>query len=90
LASRLHVSVIINERSHGMPVDRYRPSTLIAGAIGFLAVMTNGPLIAQSSKHAPLDKTVNLIVGMPPGGSVDAYARLIQRHIGPSCRAPRP
>jgi tripartite-type tricarboxylate transporter receptor subunit TctC len=65
-----------------MPVDRYRPSTLIAGAIGFLAVMTNGPLIAQGSKHAPLDKTVNLIVGMPPGGSVDAYARLIQRHIG--------
>lgn len=26
-------------------------------------------------------KTVRLIVGMPPGGGVDAYARLLQRHI---------
>lgn len=26
-------------------------------------------------------KTVKLVVGMPPGGGVDAYARLLQRHI---------
>jgi tripartite-type tricarboxylate transporter receptor subunit TctC len=26
-------------------------------------------------------KTVRLVVGMPPGGGVDAYARLLQRHI---------
>lgn len=26
-------------------------------------------------------KTLRLVVGMPPGGGVDAYARLLQRHI---------
>src|SRR5262249_49361076 len=26
-------------------------------------------------------KTIKLIVGMPPGGGVDAYARLVQRHL---------
>jgi tripartite-type tricarboxylate transporter receptor subunit TctC len=27
-------------------------------------------------------KTVKIIVGMPPGGGVDGYARLVQRHLG--------
>jgi tripartite-type tricarboxylate transporter receptor subunit TctC len=27
------------------------------------------------------DKTVKIIVGMPPGGGVDGYARLVQRHL---------
>jgi tripartite-type tricarboxylate transporter receptor subunit TctC len=27
------------------------------------------------------DKTVKIIVGMPPGGGVDSYARLVQRHL---------
>jgi len=27
-------------------------------------------------------KTIKIIVGMPPGGGVDGYARLVQRHLG--------
>jgi len=27
-------------------------------------------------------KTIKIIVGMPPGGGVDSYARLAQRHLG--------
>ena len=27
-------------------------------------------------------KTLRIIVGLPPGGSADAYARLVQRHLG--------
>src|ERR1700722_10907888 len=27
-------------------------------------------------------KTIKLIVGLPPGGGADAYARLVQRHLG--------
>jgi len=27
-------------------------------------------------------KTIKIIVGMPPGGGVDSYARLVQRHLG--------
>ena len=65
-----------------MPAGPPRLSALIGSAIGFFAVITGGSLIAQTSKQAGIDKNVNLIVGMPPGGSVDAYARLIQRHLG--------
>lgn len=48
------------------------------------------PLAAGTVAGAPADvaaddfysgKTVRLVVGMPPGGGVDAYARLLQRHI---------
>src|SRR5262249_42868413 len=27
-------------------------------------------------------KTIKLLVGLPPGGGADAYARLVQRHLG--------
>ena len=60
----------------------HRLSALIGSAIGFFAIVTIGSSVAQTSKQAGVDKNVNLIVGMPPGGSVDAYARLIQRHMG--------
>lgn len=30
----------------------------------------------------PGGKTIRIIVGMPPGGGVDSYARLVQRHLG--------
>jgi tripartite-type tricarboxylate transporter receptor subunit TctC len=65
-----------------MPADRHRLTALIGSAIGFFAIIASGSLIAQTPKQAVVDKNVNLIVGMPPGGNVDAYARLIQRHLG--------
>lgn len=63
-----------------MLAGRYR--ALIGSAFGCLAVIAGGSLVAQASKQAVIDKNVNLIVGMPPGGSVDVYARLMQRHLG--------
>ncbi len=63
---------------------------LLAGIIrcmlGGLMIMVNGAAFAQASNPQPskpslIDKTVNFIVGMPPGGNVDAYARLVQRHL---------
>jgi tripartite-type tricarboxylate transporter receptor subunit TctC len=65
-----------------MPASRHRLSALIGSVIGFLATIISGSSIAQTSKRAVADKSVNLIVGMPPGGSVDVYARLVQRHLG--------
>ena len=56
-------------------------ATIAAAAIATGALLAQSNLFAQTLRPAPIDKTVNLIVGMPPGGSVDAYARLIQRHL---------
>jgi tripartite-type tricarboxylate transporter receptor subunit TctC len=37
---------------------------------------------AQDVKSFYAGKTLKLIVGLPPGGGADAYARLVQRHLG--------
>jgi tripartite-type tricarboxylate transporter receptor subunit TctC len=64
-----------------MLTDRCGLRALIGGTIGFLAMVAGGSLVAQTAKPAPFDKTVNMYVGMPPGGSIDVFARLIQRHL---------
>jgi tripartite-type tricarboxylate transporter receptor subunit TctC len=42
-------------------------------------------LAASISAHADTasfaERTIKIIVGMPPGGGVDSYARLVQRHL---------
>jgi len=46
------------------------------------------PCLAQELQPSPpappfyAGKTIKLIVGLPPGGGADAYARLVQRHLG--------
>ena len=52
-------------------------STLVFPALLLLA----GAAAAQTPAPAPAGKGVEIIVGMPPGGGVDAYARLVQRHL---------
>src|SRR5580704_10913510 len=37
---------------------------------------------AQAAQSFYAGKTIKLIVGLPPGGGADAYARLVQRHLG--------
>src|SRR5262245_6719884 len=37
---------------------------------------------AQDAKSFYAGKTLKIIVGLPPGGGADAYARLVQRHFG--------
>lgn len=41
-----------------------------------------GPAFAQSDVEFYKGKTVAIVVGFAPGGSYDAYARLLGRHIG--------
>jgi tripartite-type tricarboxylate transporter receptor subunit TctC len=50
----------------------------LGGLVGILLELASGAVVAQV---AGPDAPINLIVGMPPGGSVDAYARLVQRHF---------
>lgn len=51
---------------------------LAAGAL--LPLTTVGK--AEDAKSFYAGKTLKIIVGLPPGGGADAYARLVQRHIG--------
>jgi tripartite-type tricarboxylate transporter receptor subunit TctC len=54
-----------------------RPWIGVVAAIA--AFLPSAALHAQSTPFA--GKTIKLIVGMPPGGGVDSYARLVQRHL---------
>src|SRR5438270_13519381 len=48
-----------------------------------LAVLASStvPMHAQGAKSFYAGKTLKIIVGLPPGGGADAYARLVQRHF---------
>ena len=47
-----------------------------------LALELAAPMSAQAETTLFGGKTIKIIVGMPPGGGVDSYARLVQRHLG--------
>src|SRR5438270_11600349 len=49
-----------------------------------LAVLASStvPMHAQDAKTFYAGKTLKIIVGLPPGGGADAYARVVQRHLG--------
>lgn len=57
--------------------------SLLAGAALILGLAATTPAAAQAPAAANFlaGKTVNLIVGMPPGGGEDLYARLVQSHL---------
>jgi tripartite-type tricarboxylate transporter receptor subunit TctC len=54
-----------------------------AGTSGLLAALIWSATAAHAGDSTPFfaGKTVRLIVGLPPGGAADAYARLVQRHL---------
>jgi len=53
----------------------------VAGMSGMLLVAFAGPVAAQDAASFYSGKTLRIIVGLPPGGAADAYARLVQRHL---------
>src|SRR6202163_4270526 len=56
-----------------------------AAAVALLVLgLPASRFVAQDARSAPAfyaGKTIKLIVGLPPGGGADAYARLVQRHL---------
>src|SRR6202790_2580090 len=65
--------------------DRRRLSAAAAktAAVALLALGPSaGPSTAQDAQGFYAGKTIKVIVGLPPGGGADAYARLVQRHLG--------
>jgi hypothetical protein len=74
-----------------MPLSPSCSRLVTAVAIAMISLdLTTEPSIAQQiaqSEAQPAQsfyagKTIKLIVGLPPGGGADAYARLVQRHLG--------
>jgi hypothetical protein len=58
----------------------FRLSAFLAFLISWLSLAEH-PSLAQTVEKGALDKTLNMIVGMPPGGSIDGYSRLVQHHL---------
>jgi hypothetical protein len=50
--------------------------------LSLLALAAAGPMSVRAETASFGGKTIKIIVGMPPGGGVDSYARLVQRHLG--------
>jgi tripartite-type tricarboxylate transporter receptor subunit TctC len=60
---------------------------LTAGTSGLFALLLSswaaiGPARAEDAASFFSGKTLRIVVGLPPGGAADAYARLVQRHLG--------
>ena len=49
--------------------------------LGCLLLTFNNAARADDAASFFAGKTLRIIVGLPPGGSADAYARLVQRHL---------
>jgi tripartite-type tricarboxylate transporter receptor subunit TctC len=58
----------------------YRLGVFVACLISY-ATIAEDASFAQTSEKGVLEKTLNVIVGMPPGGSIDGYSRLVQHHL---------
>ncbi len=54
---------------------------LVVWLIAMLALAAAHPASAQHAPSFISGNTLHMIVGMPPGGGADAYARLVQRHL---------
>jgi tripartite-type tricarboxylate transporter receptor subunit TctC len=63
----------------GVPCSRRMLRLLVTAALVALA-----PTLAQSAEQARpfyAGKQITIVVGLPPGGGADAYARLVQRYL---------
>jgi len=65
-------------------VPDFRPQRGLLCLAVAAAVLASAQISVKAETARPFfsGKTVKIIVGMPPGGGVDAYARLVQRHLG--------
>jgi tripartite-type tricarboxylate transporter receptor subunit TctC len=51
------------------------------GAFGFLLLLALAGFASLPAAAQAPARGIEILVGMPPGGGVDAYARLVQRHL---------
>lgn len=75
------IDVNVYESHTVMHPDRHGVRAVIGSAVVILATIVSTCLLAETAQRAIPEKSINMYVGMPPGGSVDVYARLVQRHL---------
>ena len=61
---------------------RFFQRSSIVPAVWFLIAGAAGPAAAQTPEQFYKGKNFDVVIGYPPGGSNDTFARLIARHIG--------
>jgi tripartite-type tricarboxylate transporter receptor subunit TctC len=59
-----------------------RRGRLLVGVVLVVAPLWGGLANAEDAPPFYAGKSLKLIVGLPPGGGADAYARVVQRHFG--------
>jgi tripartite-type tricarboxylate transporter receptor subunit TctC len=57
-----------------------RPASLLAAILAAVANLNSAA--AQAPEQFYAGKTIDLVIGYPPAGSNDTYARLLARHLG--------
>jgi tripartite-type tricarboxylate transporter receptor subunit TctC len=58
-----------------------RPAGLLAAILAAVASLSS-PAAAQAPEQFYAGKAIDLVIGYPPAGSNDTYARLLARHLG--------
>jgi tripartite-type tricarboxylate transporter receptor subunit TctC len=61
--------------------SRSRARGGLIAAVAAIVACVALPASAQDASAFYASKTLKLIVGLPPGGGADAYARIVQRHL---------
>ncbi len=59
----------------------FRRTTLLF-AIAVASILGAGPVRAQTPEEFYKGKTIDFVIGYPPGGSNDTWGRLLARHLG--------
>jgi tripartite-type tricarboxylate transporter receptor subunit TctC len=59
-----------------------RSGHCLVATVALVTVAAGQAALADDAASFYAGKTLKIIVGLPPGGGADAYARLVQRHLG--------
>jgi tripartite-type tricarboxylate transporter receptor subunit TctC len=54
----------------------------VEAAVCFVAIVSAGEAAAQAPEDFYRGKTIDFVIGYPPGGSNDVWGRLVARHLG--------
>jgi tripartite-type tricarboxylate transporter receptor subunit TctC len=76
----LEAMIDLNKLTRGLTTGRSAITRHIALA-GTAMLLAWHPAVSAAQAAATFPKNMDIIVGMPPGGGVDAYARIVQRNL---------
>ena len=63
-------------------MDARRTALLVLAAVVLASTVNAAPGTAQTPEEFYKSKTIDFVIGYPPGGSNDVWGRIVARHIG--------